>query len=386
MNILIAPDAFKESLAAIDVCRAIQTGIANIFPNADFTLLPMADGGEGTSEVLSFALGGDWVEVLVHDPLLRPIRARYLLLANKTAVIETANACGLTLLAPNERNPMFTSSFGVGELIRSAINNGAERLIIGIGGSATNDGGAGMLQALGVEFFDKNGQILASGGGALATLARIDSSHFFLKNIPIEVASDVVNPLCGELGASAIFAPQKGASSADVIHLDNSLLNFANIVCDHGYADHQNAKGAGAAGGLGFALLTFLNGKMQSGFEIVASRVQLAEQISRADLVITGEGRLDAQSLMGKVAVGVANCARSQNKPVIALCGSVDPALAVTSKSLPFDAVFPSIQQLDLPNVVFESAFDNLALTAKNLAAAIKLGNGAVHSSADFAV
>lgn len=375
MKLLIAPDSFKESLAASDVCRAIQAGFCEVFPNANVTLLPMADGGEGTSEVLAFALGGSWHEVLVHDPLLRPIRARYLMLANKTALIETASACGLPLLASIERNPMLTSSFGVGELINAAINNGAERLIIGLGGSATNDGGAGMLQALGMKFFDGKGKLLPSGGGALINLARIDSGDFALKDIPIEVASDVINPLCGKLGASAIFAPQKGASAADVIHLDNSLSNFASVVCNHSYRDFQNAQGAGAAGGLGFALLTFLNAQMQSGFEIVAGSVRLAEHIKNADLVITGEGKLDAQSLMGKVAVGVANIAKAQNKPVIAICGGVDNAIYSQENELPFDVILSSIQRLDSPDIVFASTFDNLKTTAKNLAAALKLGN-----------
>lgn len=375
MNILIAPDSFKESLAAIDVCRAIESGFRTVFPNADVTLLPMADGGEGTSEVLAFALDGSWIEVLVHDPLLRPIRARYLMLADNTAVIETASACGLPLLAVHERNPMLTSSFGVGELIIDAINNGAERLIIGLGGSATNDGGAGMLQALGMKFFDDKDQLLKSGGGELINLARIDSSDFLLKDIHIEVASDVINPLCGQLGASAIFAPQKGASAADVIDLDKSLSNFANITCNHGYPDYRNTQGAGAAGGLGFALLTFLNAKMQSGFEIVADSVQLSEHVSRTDLVITGEGKLDAQSLMGKVAVGVANCAKAQNKPVIAICGGVDDGIYQQNHNLPFDVILPSIQRLDSPDIVFASAFNNIQITAKNLAAALKLGN-----------
>lgn len=375
MNILIAPDSFKESLAAIDVCRAIQSGFKTVFPNTNFTLLPMADGGEGTSEVLAFALGGTWIEALVHDPLLRPIRTRYLMLANKTAVIETANACGLPLLASIERNPMLTSSFGVGELINAAIDSGAERLIVGLGGSATNDGGAGMLQALGMKFFDDKGQLLKSGGCALLDLARINSSNFLLKDIPIEVASDVINPLCGQLGASAIFAPQKGASAAEVVHLDNSLSNFASVARNHGYQDFQNAQGAGAAGGLGFALLTFLNAKMQSGFDIIADSVRLAEHISRADLVITGEGKLDAQSSMGKVAVSVGNAAKAQYKPVVAICGGVDDTIYNQENELPFDVILPSIQRLDLPDIVFASAFDNIKLTAKNLAAALKLGN-----------
>ncbi|WP_352338388.1 glycerate kinase [Psychrobacter sp. 16-MNA-CIBAN-0192] len=374
MNILIAPDSFKESLAAIDVCRAIQSGFSQVFPDADYTLLPMADGGEGTSEVLSYALGGDWQSVVVNDPLMRPITARYLLLDNGTAVIEIAEACGLHLLTIEERNPLVTSSFGVGELINDALNKGAKRIIIGLGGSATNDAGAGMLAALGLHLYDVKDNVLAQGGGQLDNLQRIDDSMFNpnIATTTFEVACDVTNPLCGALGASAIFAPQKGANPVQATQLDKSLNHFATVCQQHGYADNKNIAGAGAAGGLGFALMTFCNATLQSGFDTVAQAVNLSEHIANADLVITGEGKLDAQTSMGKVAGGVSELARAHHKPVIAICGSVDGLRP--AQTTQFDVVMPSIQKIDTSDNVLKGAYDNIETTAVNIAAAIKLG------------
>ena len=228
MKILIAPDSFKESLEALDVCHAIQSGFSQVFPDADYKLLPMADGGEGTSAVLSYVLGGRWKEVRVHDPLMRPINAKYLLLENETAVIEIAQACGLHLLTTEERNPLITSSYGVGELIADALDEGVKRIIIGLGGSATNDAGLGMLMALGMTFHDSDDNTLAQGGGALANLQRLDATSFHTSVLEtvFEVACDVTNPLCGELGASAIFGPQKGASPQQINDLDKSLTHF----------------------------------------------------------------------------------------------------------------------------------------------------------------
>ncbi|ALF60566.1 glycerate kinase [Psychrobacter urativorans] len=374
MNILIVPDSFKESLAAIDVCRAIQSGFSQVFPDADYTLLPMADGGEGTSEVLSYALGGEWQRVAVHDPLMRPITARYLLLDNATAVIEVAEACGLHLLTIEDRNPLVTSSFGVGELINDALNKGAKRLIIGLGGSATNDAGAGMLTALGMRFYDAKDTTLAQGGGQLDKLQRIDASTFNpnIVTTTFEVACDVTNLLCGVLGASAIFAPQKGANPEQVTQLDNSLHHFANVCHQHGYGDNQHIAGAGAAGGLGFALMTFCNAQLQSGFDTVAKAVNLSQHIANADLVITGEGKLDAQTSMGKVAGGVSQLARAHQKPVIAICGSVDGLKP--AQTTQFDIVMPSIQQMDTIDNVLKGAYNNIETTTVNIAAAIKLG------------
>ena len=375
MKILIAPDSFKESLNALEVCRAIKSGFSQIFPDADYTLLPMADGGEGTSAVLSYALGGRWKEVRVHDPMMQPIIAKYLLLPDATAVIEIAQACGLHLLTANHRNPLSTSSFGVGEMIADALEEGVKRIIIGLGGSSTNDAGLGMLMALGIMFYDYDGDSLAQGGLQLARLQQIDETKFNPKVLDtvFAVACDVTNPLCGPLGASAIFGPQKGANLEQVAMLDNALDNFATICSQHfDNKDSQNIAGAGAAGGLGFALMTFCNAKLQSGFDTVATAVNLAHHIASADLVITGEGKLDAQTSMGKVASGVSQLAKAHNKPVIAICGSVDPV--ETTQNTPFDVVMPSIQKLESIDQVLDKAYDNIEITAKNIAASIRLG------------
>ena len=385
MKILIAPDSFKESLAAIEVCRAIQSGFSQVFPDANYTLLPMADGGEGTSAVLSYALGGRWKEVTVHDPLMRPITAEYLLLPDETAVIEIAHACGLHLLTSNERNPLITSSYGVGELIADALNVGAKRIIIGLGGSATNDAGLGMLMALGVNFYDYDGNSLAQGGLQLARLQRIDATEFNPKVVDtvFEVACDVTNPLCGESGASSIFGPQKGANLEQVKLLDKALSNFAAVSNKQGYKDYQNVKGAGAAGGLGFALMSFCHATLQSGFATVANAVNLAPHIATADLVITGEGKLDAQTAMGKVAGGISQLAKANDKPVIAICGAVDhpkneddlkTAQSHSSEDKPFDVIMPSIQKLDTIDDVLKNSYENIETTAMNIAAAMRLG------------
>lgn len=374
MNILIVPDSFKESLEAIEVCHAIKSGFSHIFPNADYTLLPMADGGEGTSAALSYVLGGRWKEVRVHDPLMRPITAKYLLLANETAVIEIAQACGLHLLTSNERNPLVTSSYGVGELIADALSEGVKRIIIGLGGSATNDAGLGMLDALGMIFYDDDGNALSEGGVQLTRLQRIDDATFNpkLRDTVFEVACDVTNPLCGLSGASAIFGPQKGASPEQVALLDNALGNFAVLCNKHGYKDYQNIAGAGAAGGLGFALMTFCGAQLQSGFDTVAKAVHLAVRIKNADLIITGEGKLDAQTLMGKVAGGISQLAKAHDKPVIAICGSVDGLNS--SQTAQFDVVMPSLQKLESIDNVFKNAYENIETTAINIAAAMRLG------------
>ena len=374
MKILIAPDSFKESLEALEVCRAIQSGFSQVFPDADYILLPMADGGEGTSAVLSYVLGGRWKNVVVNDPLMRPITAKYLLLENETAVIEIAHACGLHLLTNEERNPLITSSYGVGELIADALNEGVKRIIIGLGGSATNDAGLGMLTALGMHFYNHDGRPLAQGGSELASVQQIEGVklHPKLRDTVFEVACDVTNPLCGLSGASAIFGPQKGASPKQVALLDKALRHFATVSGQHGYQDYQSIAGAGAAGGLGFALMTFCDATLKSGFDTVAEAVRLEEHIANADLVITGEGKLDAQTAMGKVAGGISQLAKASHKPVIAICGSVDGL--DPDQTSQFNVIMPSIQKLDSIDKVFKSAYKNIETTAVNIAASIRLG------------
>lgn len=374
MKILIAPDSFKESLEALDVCHAIQSGFSQVFPDADYTLLPMADGGEGTSAVLSYVLGGRWKEVRVHDPLMRPITAKYLLLPDATAVIEIAQACGLHLLTVAERNPVIASSYGVGELIADALGEGAKRIIIGLGGSATNDAGLGMLTALGMTFHGADDNMLGQGGGELANLQRVDNTRFHadILNTVFEVACDVTNPLCGESGASAIFGPQKGACPQQVIDLDNALGHFATICNEHGYERCQEVAGAGAAGGLGYALMSFCRAQLKSGFDTVAEVANLSQHIADADLVITGEGKLDEQTAMGKVAGGISQLAKATHTPVIAICGSVDGLKP--AQTTQFDVVMPSIQRIDSIDNVLSAAYHNIETTAVNIAAAMRLG------------
>lgn len=374
MKILIAPDSFKESLQAIEVCQAIKSGFNQVFPNADYTLLPMADGGEGTADVLSYALGGRWQEVDVYDPLMRTVSAKYLLLDNNTAVIEMARGSGLQLLTSEERNPLMTSSYGVGELILDALNEGATRILIGLGGSATNDAGLGMLSALGARFYNEQSELLGQGGSELAHLKRIDLSSFDKRvaDVIFEVACDVSNPLCGKLGASAIFGPQKGANPTQVAQLDKALANFAKVCDQHGLNNRQDIAGAGAAGGLGFALMTFCGAQLKSGFDTVAQTLNLSEHIANADLVITGEGKLDAQTAMGKVAGGISQLAKEYGVPVIAICGSVDGLKRTQSSQ--FDVVMPTIQKIEPLQQVLDNACDNIETTAANLASAMRLG------------
>jgi len=392
MNILIAPDSFKESLDAIGVCRAIQEGFSQVYPEANYTLLPLADGGEGTSEVLSYVLDGQWREIDVHDPLMRAITAKYLLTADATAVIEIAEACGLHLLADHERNPLIASSYGVGEMILDAINQGAKQILIGLGGSATNDAGTGMLQALGVKILDASGKLLPPGGASLIHTHSIDRTALHvLSDIKITVACDVTSPLCGSTGASHVFAPQKGATPEQVLSLDQALSHFADVcqtqsIC----ADScRVSAGAGAAGGLGFGLMAFCAAELKSGFDTIADAVALDKHLTTASLVITGEGKLDSQTAMGKVASGVARQARAHNVPVMAICGSVDrhyslhskPSASVCADSnakafamSPFDVVVPSIQKLDSLDKVMAEAYSNVAHTAYQLAVTLKIG------------
>ena len=337
----------------------------------------MADGGEGTAEVLSYVLGGSWKQVVVHDPLMRPTQAKYLLLPDATAVIEIAQACGLHLLDSNERNPLITSSYGVGELIIDALDEGATRIIIGLGGSATNDAGMGMLSALGIRFTDTQGNALAQGGANLIHLQHIDSSglHPQLAQTVFEVACDVTNPLCGANGASAVFAPQKGASVQDIEVLEQALAHFADMCEQQGYGSHQHVAGAGTAGGLGYGLLSFCHATLSSGFSTVAGQVQLEEHLCTADVVITGEGQLDAQSSMGKVVGAISQLAQKHDVPVLVICGSVEGHEGqLSSKNSTFEVVMPSIQNLDSLQSILANASSNIETTAKNVASAIRLG------------
>ncbi|MDU8618206.1 glycerate kinase [Pseudomonas syringae] len=326
MKIVIAPDSFKDSLSAQAVADAIASGLAEVWPHAELIKCPMADGGEGTIEALLAACNGEVMSASVSGPLGAPVNAQWGWLAeSRTAIIEMAMASGLQLLTLAQRDACVTSTEGTGQLISAALDAGARRVILAIGGSATNDGGSGMLSALGARFLDADDQTLAPGGLALADLARIDLSGFDprLSDVCVEIAADVDNPLCGPNGASSIFGPQKGASPEQVMALDAALGCFADHTAQVLGQDLRDSPGSGAAGGMGFAAKAYLKASFRAGVEVVADLTGLEHALIGADLVITGEGRFDAQTLRGKTPLGVARVARRRQVPVIVLAGTL---------------------------------------------------------------
>ncbi|MBV7548255.1 glycerate kinase [Pseudomonas sp. PDM26] len=326
MKIVIAPDSFKDSLSAQGVADAIALGLAQVWPDAQLIKCPMADGGEGTVESILAACEGEQRRAVVRGPLGATVDAAWgWLPQSHTAIIEMAEASGLQLVPPAQRDACIGSTFGTGQLIRAALDAGAQRVILAIGGSATNDAGAGAMQALGVKLLDARGQTLSPGGLALAQLARVDLSDMDprLARVRFDIAADVNNPLCGPHGASAIFGPQKGASPAQVEQLDRALGHFADHCATALGKDVRDEPGSGAAGGLGFAAKAFLGAQFKAGVEVVAELVGLAEAVAGADLVITGEGRFDAQTLRGKTPFGVARVASQQGVPVIVIAGTL---------------------------------------------------------------
>lgn len=324
---ILAPDSFKESMTAEQACLAMQRGIEKVIPDANIIHVPMADGGEGTVDALVSARNGRKVYIEVSGPLIQQkVQAYFGLIENdQTAVIEMALANGIHLIEKSQRNPLLTSTLGTGEMIKAALDLGVSKIIIGLGGSVTNDAGAGMAQALGAKFLDEHGQSVALGGGQLHQIQSIDLSELDarLKQTEIIIASDVNNPLCGENGASYVFAPQKGASTEMVKTLDQNLKHFADLVEATLNIEKQNIAGAGAAGGLGFGLMAFAGASIRSGVEIVVEETQLAEKIAQSDYVFTGEGGIDFQTKFGKTPFGVAQVAKRLNKPVIAFAGYV---------------------------------------------------------------
>lgn len=326
MKIVIAPQEFKESLTGIEIAEAMREGVLRVWPDAETELVPVADGGDGTLQSLVDASNGAMLSGEVDDPLGRPIRAVWGALGGKeTAVIEMARSSGLALLTPEERDPLVTTTYGVGQLMLRALDAGYRRLIIGIGGSATNDGGAGMAQALGANLLDRDGNELARGGGALVDLDRIDVSEFDprLKETAIDVACDVNNPLCGETGASAIFGPQKGADPATVKYLDNALHRYGEILARDLFKDVMMEPGAGAAGGLGAGLMAFTSARLRPGADIVIDALDVDSRLNGASLVIVGEGQTDRSTIFHKAPVAVAQRAKAQGIPVIAISGSL---------------------------------------------------------------
>lgn len=337
MNVVIAIDSFKGSVSSIEAGMAAREGVLSVIPDANVVVEPLADGGEGTTYALTQSLGGRIEKITVTGPIGKPVEAEYGLIdADKIAIIEIANAAGITLIYEAERNPLFTTTYGVGEMINDAISKGCRKFIIGLGGSATNDGGIGMLQALGYGILDEEGKQVPHGAIGLGKIASISSDKInpLLGECTFDVACDVTNPLCGEDGCSAIFGPQKGATTQMVSQMDKWLADFAHIANKDAYIP-----GYGAAGGLGFAFGEFLNAKLEAGAEIVMRYCNLEDEIKDADVVITGEGKIDAQTAMGKAPYRVAELAKKYSKNVVAVAGSVDYDV------VGFDACFSIIQQ-----------------------------------------
>lgn len=382
MKIVIAPDSYKESLSALQVASEIENGFRAIFPDAEYVKLPVADGGEGTVEAMVAATQGKIVRLRVTGPLGEPVEAFYGLSGDEScAFIEMAAASGLELVPPSQRDPLITTSWGTGELIGNALDRGVQHFIIGIGGSATNDGGAGMVQALGARLLDAQGEQIGYGGGALASLTRIDISQLDprLRQCRFEVACDVTNPLTGNEGASAVFGPQKGATPALVTQLDNALAHYATIIQRDLDIDVLHIPGGGAAGGMGAALHAFCQAELRRGIEIVTEALGLDELVKDATLVITGEGRIDSQTIHGKVPIGVANVARRYNKPVIGIAGSLTADVGVVHQH-GIDAVYSVLYSICTLEEALDNAAQNVRMTARNIAATLKIGQTFNHS------
>lgn len=374
MKIVIAPDSYKESLTAMEVAQAIENGFKQVLPNAEYVKLPMADGGEGTVRSLIDATGGELFHCNVTGPQGTQVDAFFGVTGSRdgkqTAIIEMAAASGLHLVPAAERNPLVTTTYGTGELIKAALDRGVSHIIIGIGGSATNDGGIGMAQALGIRLTDSEGNDLAYGGGALAKLASIDISGLDprLADITIEVACDVDNPLCGPKGASQVFGPQKGATAEMVAQLDSNLSHYADTIFKQLNVEVKDVPGAGAAGGMGAALIGLLKAELRPGIEIVMDAVDLKSHLQDATLVITGEGRIDSQTIHGKTPIGVARCAKQFGLPVIGISGCLTPDCGVVHDH-GIDAVFAVVSRsVSLEEALKEAEF-NVQLTARNVAA-----------------
>lgn len=370
MKVVIAIDSFKGSLTSLEAGEAAKAGILRAVPEAKVLVRPLADGGEGTVEALTLGMEGELKQISVTGPLGTPVMGTYGILKNGTAVIEMAQAAGLPLVPVEKRNPLYTTTYGVGEMIRDAVLKGCRRFIVGIGGSATNDGGVGMLQALGYGFLDEKGEQVRFGAIGLRDLCRITDDQVLpeLADCEFRVACDVTNILCGENGCSAVYGPQKGADPEMIRQMDGWLAHYAAL------AEKQYPKadavypGTGAAGGLGFAFLSFLNAGLESGIKIVLEETRLEGYIREADLIITGEGCLDGQTAMGKAPVGVARLAKKYDKPVIALAGKVEPEASACHEA-GIDAFF-SIQKgaISLEKAMEpKTAAENLAGTAEQV-------------------
>ncbi len=347
MKVVIAIDSFKGSLTSLEAGSAAAEGVKRVFSDAKICIRPIADGGEGTVDALIDGMQGERQVVQVTGPLGEPVCAEYGIVDKNTAVIEMSAAAGITLVPDELRNPMNTTTFGVGEMILDAVKKGCRNFIIGIGGSATNDGGIGMLQALGFGMLNENGEQVSLGGKGLGELCRItaDKVNPELKTCQFHIACDVSNPLCGEQGCSAVYGPQKGATEEMIARMDGWLFRFSELVKNTFPDADAMFPGSGAAGGIGFAFRSFLGGELKNGIELVLQETRLGEYIKDADFVITGEGRLDSQTVMGKVPVGVARIAKEYQIPVLAFSGSVTSE-AVVCNQHGIDAFFPVLRRV----------------------------------------
>ncbi|MED4405374.1 MULTISPECIES: glycerate kinase family protein [Heyndrickxia] len=367
---LLAPDSFKESMTAKEVCAAMEAGIKKAIPDAVCIQVPMADGGEGTVQSLVDATGGTIYQQTVTGPLGHPVTACYGILGDgETAVIEMASASGIHLVTKETKNPLVTTTYGTGELIKACLDKKVKQILIGIGGSATNDGGAGMAQALGVKFLDERGGMLPFGGGALGDLAAIDLAGLDprLKEVQIFVASDVTNPLCGENGASHVFGPQKGATKEMVALLDTNLSHYAAIIKEQLGKDVAEVPGAGAAGGLGAGLMVFTDAVLKSGIELVVEYTGLEQKVKDADIVLTGEGSIDFQTQFGKTPYGVARAAKKHGKPVIAVAGYVGEQIDVLYEK-GIDAIFGILPRPMALEDALQTGAANIERTCENIA------------------
>lgn len=376
MKFVLAPDSFKESMTAKEVCEAMESGIRKVFPDADIVHVPMADGGEGTVQALVDATGGTVVEKMVTGPLGTPVQAFYGLLGDKiTAVIEMASASGIHYVNKETRNPLITTTYGTGELIKECLDNGCKKIILGIGGSATNDGGSGMARALGAVFMDENGNEIPQGGGYLSQLSRIDISniHPKLAECVIEIASDVSNVLCGEEGASAVFGPQKGATPEMVRILDKNLEHYAQIVQRDIGREILSVPGGGAAGGLGAGLIAFTNCTMSKGIDIVIRYSDLKQKMEGADYCFTGEGQIDFQTKFGKTPYGVMKAAKEVDSGirVVAVAGSLGRDIESLYEE-GFTSIFGIIPTASDIETLLKTGKENIARTCQSICRLIK--------------
>ena len=374
-KVIIAPDSFKESLTALEVAEAVESGFTKIFPDWEYIKVPMADGGEGTVQSLVDALDGFMKEIEVLNPICKKIQASYGLSRDgKQAIIEMATSSGLELIKSADRNVMQATSWGLGDLIHDALEEKVEKILIGIGGSATNDGGAGMIQSLGGKLLDRDGKQIPYGGEGLGELQSIDLSELDerLYDVEIEVACDVTNPFTGPDGATYVYGPQKGADEEQVEQLENNLKHFAEIIRTQLDIDIENEPGAGAAGGVGGALLALFGAELRSGGELIIEWLDLENTLRDADLVITGEGGMNHQTAYGKTPVVVGKLAKKHQIPVIALVGSISEGFEEVYVN-GIDAVFSIITEVGDIEEVLETAFSNVEQTAENVARILKI-------------